>query len=268
MQYWGKLLGIIVAIWLGTGFWGVVLWLLISHIAYNKLSNQHNRGFFTKQQTRQELFFCATFQVMGHLTKSKGRVTEVDIKTAYLFMDRLQLHGKARIAAQKSFCEGKQSKFPLRETLQKLRSIYFGRFDLIRIFLEIQFQAAFSDGLLHPNERQILYIIAEELGISQLQFNQLLSMMEGGRLFGGGYQNSYSQTRRGPTIGDACKVLAVNTQDDATTIKRAYRKLMSEHHPDKLVAKGLPPQMMEMAKQKAQEIQEAYDLIKNERGFK
>jgi DnaJ like chaperone protein len=63
-------------------------------------------------------------------------------------------------------------------------------------------------------------------------------------------------------------VLGVKSSDDATTIKRAYRKLMSEHHPDKLVAKGLPPEMMEMAKQKAQEIQAAYDLIRKEKGFK
>jgi DnaJ like chaperone protein len=69
-------------------------------------------------------------------------------------------------------------------------------------------------------------------------------------------------------LEDACKVLGVNSTDDSVTIKRAYRKLMGEHHPDKLVAKGLPPEMMEMAKQKAQEIQAAYDLIKREKGFK
>ncbi|WP_370555397.1 DnaJ domain-containing protein [Edwardsiella tarda] len=63
-------------------------------------------------------------------------------------------------------------------------------------------------------------------------------------------------------------MLGVAPSADATTIKRAYRKLMSEHHPDKLVAKGLPPEMMELAKQKAQEIQAAYDLIKKEKGFK
>ncbi|WLJ44039.1 DnaJ domain-containing protein [Edwardsiella piscicida] len=73
---------------------------------------------------------------------------------------------------------------------------------------------------------------------------------------------------QGPTLEDACKVLGVAPSADATTIKRAYRKLMSEHHPDKLVAKGLPPEMMELAKQKAQEIQAAYDLIKKEKGFK
>lgn len=273
MQYWGKLLGVIVAIWSGAGFWGVVLGLIIGHMIDTARSNKRSRGFFTDQQTRQTLFFRTTFQVMGHLTKSKGRVTEADIQIASLFMDRLQLHGEARTAAQQAFREGKQSQFPLRETLQQFRSICFGRFDLIRMFLEIQIQASFADGSLHPNERQVLYVIAEELGISRAQFDQFLSMMEGGRQFGGGQQGGYSQggyqqAQRGPTLDDACKVLGVRSSDDAATIKRAYRKLMSEHHPDKLVAKGLPPQMMEMAKQKAQEIQAAYDLIKREKGFK
>lgn len=124
----------------------------------------------------------------------------------------------------------------------------------------------------------MLYVIAEELGISRGQFDQFLSMIEGGRQFGGGgawqgqqggySQGGYQQASNGPTLADACKVLGVNSTDDSVTIKRAYRKLMGEHHPDKLVAKGLPPEMMEMAKQKAQEIQAAYDLIKREQGFK
>ncbi|MEB6334922.1 co-chaperone DjlA [Serratia sp. JUb9] len=275
MQYWGKLLGVIVAVWAGAGFWGVVLGLIIGHMIDTARNNKRSRGFFAGQQTRQTLFFRTTFQVMGHLTKSKGRVTEADIQVASLFMDRMQLHGESRTAAQQAFREGKESHFPLRETLQQFRSICFGRFDLIRMFLEIQIQAAFADGSLHPNERQVLYVIAEELGISRAQFDQFLRMMEGGQQFGGGYQQQggyshggYQQAQRGPTLEDACKVLGVNSSDDAATIKRAYRKLMSEHHPDKLVAKGLPPEMMEMAKQKAQEIQSAYDLIKREKGFK
>ena len=98
-------------------------------------------------------------------------------------------------------------------------------------------------------------------------------MMQGGAQFGGGYHQqssggAWQQAQRGPTLEDACNVLGVKPTDDQTTIKRAYRKLMSEHHPDKLVAKGLPPEMMEMAKQKAQEIQKAYELIKEKKGFK
>lgn len=109
MQYWGKLLGVIVAIWSGAGFWGVVLGLIIGHMIDTARSNKRSRGFFTDQQTRQTLFFRTTFQVMGHLTKSKGRVTEADIQIASLFMDRLQLHGEARTAAQQAFREGNRA---------------------------------------------------------------------------------------------------------------------------------------------------------------
>lgn len=277
MQYWGKLIGLVLGLMSGTGFWGVVLGLLIGHMI-DKSRQVRSSGYFSNQAQRQSLFFSTTFQVMGHLTKSKGRVTEADIHVASALMERMQLHGAARTAAQQAFREGKQADFPLRDKLRELRSICFGRVDLIRMFLEIQLQAAFADGSLHPNERAVLYVIAEELGFSRIQFDQFLSMMEGGRQFGGGYQQQGEyqqqggfggyQRQSGPTLADACKVLGVKPNDDATTIKRAYRKLMSEHHPDKLVAKGLPPEMMEMAKQKAQEIQAAYDLIKKEKGFK
>ncbi|MEI2266268.1 co-chaperone DjlA [Erwinia sp. CGal63] len=272
MRYWGKVIGLVLGLLSGTGFWGLAIGLLFGHLI-DKARAVQGQGYFANQQTRQALFFSTTFQVMGHLTKSKGRVTDADIQMASLLMDRMQLHGEARTAAQQAFRQGKEGDYPLRSKLRELRSACFGRFDLIRMFLEIQIQAAFADGSLHPNERQVLYVIAEELGISHAQFDQFLRMMQGGQQFGGGggYQRGGSQgyaPPRGPTLEDACSVLGVKSSDDATTIKRAYRKLMSEHHPDKLVAKGLPPQMMEMAKQKAQEIQAAYDLIKREKGFK
>ncbi|MCZ4059311.1 co-chaperone DjlA [Pantoea sp. LMR881] len=269
MRYWGKVVGLLLGLISGAGFWGIVIGLVIGHLI-DKVRGAQGKAYFSNNQTRQTLFFSTTFQVMGHLTKSKGRVTEADIQIASLLMDRMQLHGESRTAAQRAFREGKQSEYPLRSKLRELRSACFGRFDLIRMFLEIQIQAAFADGSLHPNERQVLYVIAEELGISHAQFDQFLRMMEGSQQFGGGQGSSYGgyQQQRGPTLEGACSVLGVKSSDDATTIKRAYRKLMSEHHPDKLVAKGLPPEMMEMAKQKAQEIQAAYDLIRKEKGFK
>lgn len=272
MRYWGKIIGVMLGIMSGTHIWGVIIGFIIGH-AYDKASEQQNLEKTGAKQNRQALFFVSTFQILGHLTKAKGRVTEVDIKLATNLMDRMQLHGDARISAQNAFREGKEQNFPLRETLKKLRRACFGRFDLIQMFLEIQIQAAFADGVLHPNERKVLFIIAEELGISHNQFEQFLHMMEGGRRFEHSSNYSYGSKRyrhtaQGPTLADACKVLGVQPNDEQTKIKRAYRKLMAEHHPDKLVAKGLPPEMMEIAKQKAQSIQAAYDLIKKERHFK
>ncbi|MDX5628982.1 MULTISPECIES: co-chaperone DjlA [unclassified Brenneria] len=288
MRYWGKLLGLVLGIMSSGGIWGIVLGLLMGHMV-DRARASRRRDFFSAQSTRQSLFFLTTFQAMGHLTKAKGRVTEADIRIATQMMDRLELFGAARTAAQQAFREGKSSHFPLRLKLRKLRDACLGRFDLIKMFLDIQIQVAFVDGALHPNERRMLYVIADELGVSREQFEFFLRNMEGaasqsesgagqdGKSYqrrgqsSGGY--SYGGHRqpsppRGPTLESACRTLGVHRNDDAATIKRAYRKLMSEHHPDKLVAKGVSPRMMEMAKRKAQDIQAAYELLKSANQFK
>ncbi|PWC21791.1 co-chaperone DjlA [Brenneria roseae subsp. roseae] len=284
MRYWGKLLGLALGIMSSGGIWGMIMGLLMGHWV-DRARASRRRNFFSAQSTRQALFFLTTFQAMGHLTKSKGRVTEADIQIATKIMDRLELFGEARSAAQQAFREGKASHFPLRIKLRKLRDACLGRFDLIKMFLEIQLQVAFVDGVLHPNERRVLYVIADELGVTREQFEFFLRNMEssasqsrhggakqgnkshqrrsqssGGHSYGG--QRSFT-VPRGPTVESACRTLGVRRNDDAATIKRAYRKLMSEHHPDKLVAKGLSPRMMDMAKRKAQDIQAAYELLKS-----
>lgn len=300
MRYWGKLLGLILGIMSGGGVWGVITGVLMGHMV-DRARAARRRDFFSAQSTRQALFFLTTFQAMGHLSKSKGRVTEADIQAATLMMDRLELFGEARQAAQQAFREGKSNAFPVRTKLRKLRDACLGRFDMIRMFLDIQLQIAFNDGALHPNERRLLYVFADELGVTREQFEFFLRNMEGqqrqstqgqstqgqskqhqskqngksyqrrnqsygGQSYGGqsqGGQRQQTPYTRGPTLESACRTLGVRTSDDAATVKRAYRKLMNEHHPDKLVGKGLSPRMMDMAKRKAQDIQAAYEFLKS-----
>ena len=100
MQYLGKVIGVAVALLMGGGFWGVVLGLLVGHMFDRARSRRLN--LFANQQERQSLFFSTTFEVMGHLTKSKGRVTEADIHVANVLMDRMNLHGESRTAAQQA----------------------------------------------------------------------------------------------------------------------------------------------------------------------
>ena len=132
MQYWGKIVGVAVALMMGGGFWGVVLGLLIGHM-FDK-ARSRKMAWFANQRERQALFFATTFEVMGHLTKSKGRVTEADIHIASQLMDRMNLHGESRTAAQHAFRVGKSDNYPLREKMRQFRSVCFGRFDLIRMF--------------------------------------------------------------------------------------------------------------------------------------
>lgn len=290
MNFIGKLLGFIVGYRFG-GFFGAIFGAILGHLADKKIYElgSVNSSFFNKPLTRQGIFMQTTFAVLGHLSKSKGRVTENDIQLATNLMTQMRLDDNNRKLAQNAFNRGKQPDFPIRQVIREFRIACGQRGDLLRMFLEIQVQAAFADAHLHDNEKEVLFVVAEELGLSRQQFERMLAMVCASQQFAqSGYyrQQSYQHSQQygqqneqqhhyqqryqqnSPTLEDAYKVLGVNAQDDQKTIKRAYRRLMNEHHPDKLVSKGLPEQMMEMAKEKAQQIQAAYDLICKAKGWK
>ncbi len=285
MHIFGKILGAIFG-WFILGPFGLLVGLFIGH-QFDKARQYQNFSFSSsgfgnpeKQIEKQNAFFYSAYSVMGHISKAKGQVREEDIRLAMVMMDRMQLSNDQRILAQEAFRAGKSSDFPLENELAKVLESTGGRFDLLQFFLELQISAAFADGDLHPNEREILHRVASVLGFSAEQLERRLKMQEAAYRFqqGGGFNGSgqqsyssgqqYSQQATRSQLEDAYKLLDVSEDADGKQIKRAYRKLMNEHHPDKLMAKGLPPEMMNMAKEKSQEIQRAYDLIKKEKGFK
>lgn len=286
MQFIGKIIGLFLGYKLLGGFFGGLLGLIIGHFADKKLyelGSVASSVFRNKPLTRQSLFMQTTFAVLGHISKAKGRVTENDIQLARNLMVRMKLDEAAQKQAQNAFTLGKEPNFPLRQVIQEFREACGQRRDLLQFFVEVQMQAALHDGQIDPNEQNILFTIAETLGMSRFQFEQMLAMLAAAQRFrsgfyqyqqqSGGYQHgsyggAYQQSYSGPTLNDAYSVLGVSANDDQSTVKRAYRKLMNEHHPDKLVAKGLPPEMMEVAKEKAQQIQAAYDLISKQKGWK
>ena len=289
MGFIGKIIGVFLG-WKVGGFFGAIAGLILGSIADKKLYElgSVSSSFFKKKTTRQDLFMQTTFAVLGHLSKSKGRVTEEDIQLANQLMIQLKLDDAGRKLAQDAFRRGKESDFPIRQVIREFRIGCGQRADLLRMFLQVQVQAAFADSELHENEKEVLYVIAEELGLSRMQFEQMIAMEMAARAFTqggfyqqyqqGAYQGGYQQYQQqnsggyqhasGPTLNDAYKVLGVTESDEQNTVKRAYRRLKNEHHPDKLVAKGLPPEMMEMAKEKTQQIQAAYDLICKAKGWK
>ncbi|WP_417760315.1 co-chaperone DjlA [Shewanella sp.] len=257
MQIWGKFFGGVIGFMFGR-FFGAVLGIWLGHQFDKRLS-----GAPQGMQERQALFFNTTFAVMGHMAKASGRVTENDIRMATALMDNLRLDGDARREAQAAFRRGKASDFDLEAHLRSFRDLTFGRREVQLMFLEIQIQTALSDGDLHPREYSILQIIANRLGLGQVQLDAMLQRWQAESRFQGGAANN-----SGPSIKDAYSVLGVNEDISDQELKRKYRKLMAENHPDKLVAKGLPQEMMEIAKRKAQDIQVAYDKIKNTRGMR
>jgi len=284
MHIFGKILGTFFGFLFGGPF-GALFGLFIGH-QFDKARRLRQAGFTgsfgggPSQAERQEEFFKAAFAVMGHVAKAKGQVTREEIQLASTMMDRMNLHGDLRRSAQDAFREGKESDFPLETVLERVRISSGGRFDLMQFFLELQISAAFADGDIHPSERNVLHKVAKGLGFSSEQLEQRLRMQEAAFRFqqggfgghaGGGQSHqsggSWQQASTADQLSDAYKLLGIDSNADAKSVKRAYRKLMNEHHPDKLMAKGLPPEMMNVAKEKAQEIQNAYDVIKKAKGF-
>ena len=270
MRIWGKVLGAFFGFLLGNIF-GALLGLWIGHRFDRGMGMSFRRA---PSQQQQAVFFHATFAVMGHIAKASGQVTEHEIRVASNLMDRMRLSGEQRVRAQDSFRQGKESDFPLRETLAEFRQASLGQRDILRFFLEVQLQAAFADGKVEANERAILQTIADELGFSRIELARILAMAEAQMNFfhrqqqGGQGQQYRQEAPSQDRLKDAYQLLGVSESDSDQDIKRAYRKEMSKHHPDKLAAKGLPPEMMEMAKEKTQEIQQAWEWIREARGIR
>lgn len=259
MKIWGKFFGFAFGFMFGKIIGGIIgLWL--GHL-YDKKRAELS-AVIGKGSDRQALFFNTTFAVMGHVAKASGQVTENDIRMATALMDQMQLTGQARRDAQAAFTQGKTSDFDLNACLKTFRLLSMGRKELLQMFLEIQIQTALADAKLDAKEHAILLTVAKELGYSQAQLDELLKRWQAEFNFhrsGGKQQGS---------LKDAYDVLGLSEIDSDQLVKRTYRKLMNEHHPDKLVAKGLPAEMMELAKKKAQDIQTAYDRVKQARGMR
>ncbi len=257
---WGKVFGAFFGYMLAR--WpGVIIGLFIGHWFDQALG----RAMLQTGGANQAQFSNTLFSVLGHLAKSKGRVTEQDIDYVSRLMTHLRLTETARSNAQKAFGKGKQSDFPLTATVQEFRRQFAWRKDVLQFFLEQVLTVALIDGQVDPGEYEVLVKVTEALGFQRAQLDMMLKMAQAGKRFRSGQQGQQQSAQSySSQIDNAYAVLGVPRTATAPEVKRAYRKLMSKHHPDKLAAQGLPPEMRESARAKAQEIQAAYELIKSQ----
>ena len=208
----------------------------------------------SSRERAQLAFFTAAFGVMGQVAKADGRVSPDEIRLANRVMDELGLDPEQRRAARAIFNQGKSSRFPLDDVLDQLRSECGRATNVLRMFLEVQLQAAWADGGVHPEERRLLLHVAERLGFSRAVYVELERMV-GASLRG----------QAGPSLEDSYAALGVSPDASDADVKRAYRRLMSRHHPDKLAAKGLPDEMMRAATERTQQIKAAWDRVQSAR---
>ena len=260
---WGKLIGVVLGNMV-LGPLGAIVGLFLGH-NFDKGLSQGQFGFVNAAEV-QEQFFAATFRVMGHIAKSDGRVSEQEIELARQVMHQLRLDEARKRTAKEHFSEGKQADFDLDHCLKTLKHACHGQRPILQMFLEITIASAFADGSFGQGERKILENIARVLGFTSAELNALIQRFQAQqRSYRGQGQSNYDPKQQ---LSDAYTVLGVTASTSDKEVKRNYRKLMAQHHPDKLVAKGLPEEMMTVAKEKSQEIQSAWEVIRKHRGIR
>ena len=264
MAWWGKIAGGTFGFILG-GPLGAMLGAALGHNFDKGLDSAAVGGGFggVDQERIQSAFFTAVFSVMGHIAKADGRVSPDEISMARAVMQQMSLDAAQTRVAMDLFNQGKSADFELDTILAQFKSECHRRRTLMQMFVEILLHAAYADGVLHADETRILKHISHSLGFSAEHFQQLEAAVRAQRFFSEEHLSAGASSQT--LLKDAYALLGVAEDAADSDVKKAYRRMMNQHHPDKLVAKGLPEEMLKLATEKTQEIKAAYELIKRHR---
>ncbi|GAB2585990.1 co-chaperone DjlA [Dyella jejuensis] len=261
--FWFAMAGLL----LGHGFVGMGVGAIVGFVL-------DNLRFSQRRSATPEAggYVSPLFALLGAIAKADGRVSEAEIAIAERMMARMGLDNDARQQAIQSFNAGKQPEFDVSGPINALRQWAGLRRDHAFPLLDVVIETVLAEGNPPPEKMAILRQLAFALRVSDMELMALMAMKgyvwhgAGARGQGTAWGSGYVPPQRTTQGPDPYAVLGIARNADDRAIKRAYRKLISEHHPDRLG--DLPDDMRKRAEARASEINAAYERIKAERGFK
>jgi DnaJ like chaperone protein len=267
MNFAGKLAGAFFGYLISGGsIWGLIIGAYFGHIFDRGLSQGDFSSVFNNVRNRveiQQVFFKTVFSLLGHVAKADGHVSSEEIQAARNVMQQMRLDEAQSKRAIEFFNEGKQVEFYPDRCIEEFRKISHHNRALSQMLMEILIFEALADGKLDRAEEKILLSISEQIGYSVQDYQRLVQMVMGQQHFHqtGSGQAHYQQQSSEDALKEAYAVLGITNSASDSEVKKAYRRQMNEHHPDKLVSKGMPEEMVKIATEKTQEIKAAYELI-------
>ena len=264
-MYWGKLIGTL----LGAATLKPML-ALLGLI----LGHQFDRGFQSRYRafsdagaragTLPDGFVPALFQCMGHLAKADGRVTEEEIRAARGVMHRLNLGPAAVRRAINHFEDGKSSSFAFAATLKRVRRDALRRPEHRLLFVRLLLEVGLSKPRMRARERALIWEACTAFDIGRVELAQLEAMLRAQK----GFRQSPAGDADRDRVSTAYAVLGVAPDASNSDIKKAYRRLMNQSHPDKLAASKPDARELAAAEQKTREVRSAYELLKARRSIR
>ena len=268
----GKIIGGLIGLLVG-GPIGLIIGLFIGHAFDRGLIHTLRFGSPENIERIKTSFFETTFLLSGHIAKADGRVSQQEIEHTEQLFIQMGLSAQQRTRAIELFRRGSGGDFQLEDTVNAFLQTCGPQRQLQQTLLLFLISLALADQTIEPAEHAALVRITTLMGMAPAQLEQLLRMAQAQdetsqlavRLGDG--QGGFA-AQPGTRLEDAYTALGVNSSINDKDLKRAYRKLMSENHPDKLIAKGVPEDMVKLATERSQEIQAAYEMIRKQRGGK
>lgn len=262
MEIKGKLLSGIAGIFLFDllgipfgGLLGFVAGSLLGHYLFDQPKEKNaEEGAFKAYQKRQGAFFYHVFRLCAKMAKSDGPINRQEVShMEYLMRDQFRMNDRGRAQAIKIWKAAKDSTEPFEQFAREFYNDFGRERHHVLNMIDLLFSMASCDGGLHPREEALLLRAAGVFHISRMQYDRIKSR----------YYRSQSTTaqQHWTPLDPHYALLGAQPADSVDLIKKKYRALAVQWHPDKMAAKGASPEALRHAKEKFQQINEAYEKI-------
>ena len=278
MNWWGKMVGGAFGFMVGGPF-GAMFGAAVGH-NFDRNTARFAGGPEASAggEQAEQRFLSALFAGLGAVAKADGAVSAAELDAARAVLAHLRLDGARREHAMRAFNDGKRPGYPLDTVLDEFAAVAARRPELLRAFLEIQLATAWAIGEPHPRARECVGSMAARLGVGRGQLDALELMIrvqrggfggpgQGRQQHSGGHQHRQPARPATPPIDEDYRTLGLARSATDEEVTRAYRRLLSRHHPDKLAAQGLDEAGMKHATERTHAIRSAYERIRSARGF-
>lgn len=244
MSIWGKIIGGTTGFALG-GPLGAIIGMMIGG-SFDRSARKFSSSNQISQQQKKNVFALCIIVLSAKIAKADGQVTKEEI---YTFKEKFNIQAEEMSEVSKIFNEAKKSSFGFKNIADQVGNLFSDNKVLLEQLLNNLFYIAEADGLTSINEVEVLRSISQSFHFNETDFQ---------RIFHSRLNNKES---------DPYKILGVTREDSNNNIRKKWIELSKEHHPDYLIAKGMPKEFIKEANKELSSINLAYDKIKELRGF-